>query len=531
MIKTSTKKILISDPVDQKCAEILRTAGCTVDFIPGIKRDDLKKIISDYNGLIVRSETKVDEELISLMQNMEIIGRAGTGTDNIKIENATRKGIVVMNTPGGNTISAAEHTMALMLSMCRHIPAADRSIKSGKWERKNFQGTELHGKTLGIIGLGKIGREVALRSKAFGMKVLGYDPLLSSDAASKYGIDLIDLNHLFNFSDIISLHIPLNSQTRNLISADTLLKCKPGVKIINCARGGIVNEKDLLTAVENGIVSGAAFDVYEKEPPDLDSALFNNSKIITTPHLGASTEEAQEKVAVQIAEQVIDYFINRKIAGAVNISSETFGEKEELPFIQLAEITGSMLAQVLTGKPEKIIVSAAGPMVTNILSLLKTAVLKGYLSQNSSDVVNYVNAPYLASEIGIITEEIISDENRNYFNLLSVSIKTESVEKKISGTVFGKSELRIVGIDDFRVEFEPKGNLLLYNNIDKPGMLAAVGKILSEENINIAGLSLGRLEKQEKALTIICTDNIVDAKTMIRLNKIEGLSNVSKVKI
>ena len=294
------KKIIVTDAVDKKCVGILESGGFQVKYQPGISRNEIKNIISEYNGLIVRSETQVDAELISLMNNMEVIGRAGTGVDNIDVDSATRKGIIVMNTPGGNTISTAEHTMALMVSMCRNIAQANQSMRSGKWDRKAFKGTELHSKTLGIIGLGKIGREVAARSKAFGMNVIAFDPVISGDLANKLEVELVDLNTIFENSDIITVHVPLNDETKNLISTDTLKKCKDGVKIINCARGGIVNEADLINALDSGKVSAAAFDVYETEPPDLTGKLINHPKIVSTPHLGASTEEAQEKVAVQI---------------------------------------------------------------------------------------------------------------------------------------------------------------------------------------------------------------------------------------
>ncbi|MGA8265551.1 MAG: hydroxyacid dehydrogenase, partial [Ignavibacteriaceae bacterium] len=319
------KKILISDPVDQKCAEIFKEAGYEVDFKTGLSWDELSNIIQDYNGLVVRSETKVTPELISKMNNMEVIGRAGTGVDNINLEAATRKGIIVMNTPGGNTVSTAEHTMALMLSMFRNIPQANQSLRSGKWDRKSFKGTELYGKVIGVIGLGKVGREVVSRSKAFGMKVIGYDPVLSNEIADKMGIELADLDVIFAQSDLITVHVPLSDETKHLINSETLNRCKDGVRVINCARGGIVDETALLEALNLGKVSSAAFDVYEVEPPDLKNKLLNHPKVVCTPHLGASTEEAQVKVAIQIAEQIVDLFKNKRISGGVNASDVEAG--------------------------------------------------------------------------------------------------------------------------------------------------------------------------------------------------------------
>ncbi len=304
------KKILISDSVDEKCTEILKAAGFDLNYKTDFSKEELLSVISDYNALVVRSSTLVDAELIEKMDKMEIIGRAGAGVDNIDVKAATRKGILVMNTPGGNTISAAEHTMALMLAAVRKIPQANISLHLKKWDRKRFQGSELFGKTLGLIGLGKIGKEVAIRANAFGMKVISFDPLVSADAVSDLEIQLVSLEDIWKNADIISVHTPLNERTKNLISCNELTKCKSGVVIINCARGGIVNEKDLLKALKEGKVSAAGLDVFETEPPDFRTGLIQQPSVVSTPHLGASTEEAQQKVAIQIAEQNVDYFNN-----------------------------------------------------------------------------------------------------------------------------------------------------------------------------------------------------------------------------
>ena len=526
------KKILISDSIDKKCSGILQNYGYDVTYKPGMTPDQIKSEITNYNGLIVRSETKVNAELISKMNEMEIIGRAGTGVDNIDVNAATRRGIIVMNTPGGNTISAAEHTMALMLSMCRNIPQANITLREAKWERKKFQGTELFGKTLGVIGLGKIGREVAARSKSFGMKIIGYDPLLSEEAASKLGIELLNLNTLFAISDIITLHVPLSSETKYLISSATLSKCKSGVKIINCARGGIVNEIDLVNAVDSGKVSAAAIDVFEKEPPDFSQRIFNHPKIICTPHLGASTEEAQEKVAVQIAEQMHDFFEYKKMYGVVNASGlEAISKKEILPFITLAESLGKIYAQMIRSPLKQININYSGSLLHSSASLLSAALLKGLLSKLLTENINFINSPILAKEMGIKINETKSDENLNYTNLLSVEFLSDKEKRFFAGTVFGNNEIRIVKIDNYLLEVKPEGNLLLYSNIDKPGMVAAVGKLLSEAKINIAGLSLGRLEAGKEALTVINVDHQIEENTLEKISQIEGVKNVYSVQI
>lgn len=526
------KKIIVSDPIDKNCVSILQSLGHDVSYKPGLKPEQLADVIGEYDGLIVRSETKVTADLISRMKQMEIIGRAGTGVDNIDLNAATRKGIVVMNTPGGNTISAAEHTIALMLSICRNIPQANISVRNSKWERKKFQGTELSGKTLGIIGLGKIGREVAVRSKSFGMKIIGYDPLLSDDAASNLEIDLVELSYIFRHSDIITLHVPLSNDTKYLISSESLKKCKDGVKIINCARGGIVNEDDLVAAIDTEKVSSAALDVFEVEPPDLSSKLFNHPKIICTPHLGASTEEAQEKVAVQIAEQMHAYFEWKQMVGVVNVSGfETISKKEILPYVVLSENLGKIFAQMIRDPLKQININFSGSLLHSSASLLSASLLKGLLSILLTDNINLINSSVLAKEMGIRISETKSDENLNYNNLLSVEFITQKDSKFFAGTVFGNNEIRIVKIDDYLLEVKPEGNLLIYKNIDKPGMVAAVGQILANSKINIAGLSLGRLEAGKEALTVINVDNQVASEVVGRISMIAGVSDVFSVQI
>lgn len=526
------KKILISDSVNQRSIEILKSAGYSVTYKTDYSREEILNAISDYHALIVRSATKVDSELIARMNSMEVIGRAGAGVDNIDLNAASKKGILVMNTPGGNTISTAEHTLAMMLSLCRNIPQANQSILQSKWDRKKFSGTELRGKTLAILGLGKIGKEVAKRAKAFGMNIIGYDPLISEEAANEIGVKLFKLEEIWSLADIITVHVPLNSETKNLINKHVLQKCKKGVKLINCARGGIINEKDLYEALENGIVSGAAIDVYETEPPDFSNPLLHHPKVVCTPHLGASTEEAQELVAIQIAEQIVDYFKSGKISGAVNLIAFTEEVPEEVKmFFNLSEKLGAFSAQLLNERLKQITIELSGESLHKFSKEISLAFAKGFLSIKMNEPVNYVNAPIILKEHKISLNEKLSSEDSTFRNLIKVEMLTENENKKISGTFLGKNELRIVRINDYLVEVKPEGNLLLYKNIDKPGMLASVGKILASQNINIAGLSLGRLEQGKEALTIINTDEKIPLDIVNKIKTLEGVSDIQFIEM
>jgi len=526
------KKILISDSIDEKCSEILKSAGFEVDYKTDYSKKELINVIAEYNGLVVRSSTQVDADLIEKMEKMEVIGRAGAGVDNIDVKTATRKGILVMNTPGGNTISAAEHTIALMLAASRKIPQANISLHLKKWDRKRFQGSELFGKTLGLIGLGKIGKEVAIRAKAFGMKIITFDPLVSAEVVSDLDIQLVSLDEIWKNADIISVHTPLNDRTKNLISYNELSKCKSGVTIINCARGGIVNEKDLLKALKEGKVSVAGLDVFESEPPDFKLGLIQHPAVVCTPHLGASTEEAQQKVALQIAEQIVEYFSNGSPAGAVNASVLKENSNDNLKaFMKLAEVLGEILSQVRKDSLLKLSIRFKGELFRSNAKLLSTALLKGFLSEELDATVNYINAPMLAEEMGIVLEEIISTDHREYLNLIQAIITTNSGEWKFSGTVFGSSELRIVEINNYPVEFKPEGNILVYRNLDKPGMLASVSRELSLSNINIASLSLGRKSEGDYALTVVNIDSPLTEEIKNSISSLDGIKDIYTVYI
>jgi len=522
-----SKRILITDPIEKNCIEILESNGFIVDYKPGIKEDEIISIIKDYVVLIVRSGTKVTKKIIDAASSLELIARAGAGVDNIDVNAATHRGIIVMNTPGGNTLSTAEHTMALLLSMCRNIPKANNELKQGIWDRKKYIGTELFGKRIGIIGLGKIGKEVAIRCKAFGMDVLGYDPILTQDAAQKIGVKLVSIDEIFETSDIITVHVPFSNETKNLIDRNALKKCKDGVKIINCARGGIVNEDALLEALNNKKVSAAALDVFENEPPQFPNELISHPNVVVTPHIGASTREAQEKVAVQIAQQIVDYYNNGNLIGAVNAYTLEKNITDEIkPFLELATTLGKFFSQISQENINTINLKYYGSVLDKYRQTLTAAFLIGFLSKKITGTVNYVNAQVLAEETGIKVSEAIEGEHITYKNLMTIESKIDSTKTLISGTIFGLKEIRIVQINEFSMDIHPTKFMLLYENVDKPGMLATVGSILAKNQINIAGLSLGRKQIGEKALTLMNLDSKLAYQTINEIKAIDGVGNI-----
>ncbi len=522
-------KILITDPIEKSCVDILTREGFQVDEKPGLPADEIKKIIGEYAALVVRSGTKVTKEIIDLADVMKVIGRAGAGVDNIDSEAATKKGIIVMNTPGGNTISTAEHTFSLMMALARNIPQAQASMAAEQWDRKKYTGAELFGKTLGIVGLGKIGREVASRAQAFGMTTIGFDPVLGADVAMKMNVELVSMEEIFRRSDFITVHTPLNNDTRGLFNDETLAKCKKGVRLINCARGGIIDEAAIVRAIDSGHVAGAAFDAYAEEPPK-DYSLSKHPKIVTTPHLGASTEEAQEKVAIQIAHQIADALKERGIVGAVNALALQAGMPNEIkPYVTLAEKLGKLLAQVMKGQLKEITVEMSGELLNKYTELIKAGALRGLFSKLLSNPVNYINAPHIAHSMGIRVSEIKNNDGEDYANLLTVHYKTDVESRSFAATVFGGKYLKIVRLDKYFVEGNPEGTFLYYTNIDRPGMLANVGAILAKANINIAGLSLGRSGMGEKALTVVSVDHTIPSEVLEQIKKIDGVFDAKVV--
>ncbi|HTK81541.1 MAG TPA: phosphoglycerate dehydrogenase [Bacteroidota bacterium] len=523
---SASLKILITDQVDERCCGILQSEGFAVEYKPGLPAEEIRKSIAGASALIVRSQTTVDAAILEAGKMLKVVGRAGAGVDNIDVDAATRLGVIVMNTPGGNTISTAEHTISMMMAMARNIPQADMSLRQGKWERKKFTGTELHGKTIGIVGLGKVGLEVGKRCLAFEMTVIAYDPVLSPEIASKYGIELVELAEVFRRSDFITLHSPLTDETRNILNSASLAKCKRGVRIINCARGGIVDEKALLAALNEGSVAGAALDVFEEEPPK-NSPLVQHPHVVATPHLGASTEEAQEKVAIQIAHQVADLLHDRGIAGSVNADTIRLAQKKELrPYMLLAEKMGSLLGQLKKGKLQGISVSATGKILEESISAVGAAVLKGAIEKTVFEPVNYLSAPLVARERGIKADFRVRESHSVYAQMITVQYTTDKESNTLSGTIFGTDDERIVEMNGFFVEVKPEGWLLFYSNIDRPGMVAGVSGILANGQINIARLSLGRFGIGKGALTVVSTDSPIPEAILKQISALPGVEDV-----
>jgi D-3-phosphoglycerate dehydrogenase len=493
--------------------------------------EDFKKLIKDYDGLLIRSEVKVTPDIIAVADKLKFIGRAGTGVDNVDKAAATQRGIVVANVPGGNTISAAEHTIGLMLSMARNIPEAHKSLKNKKWDRKNFMGTELFGKELGLIGLGRIGLEVAKRMSAFGMKIIAYDPFVHEVIAKGYGIEIASFEEVLERADYISIHSPLNDDTRNMINSQTIKKMKDGVRIINCARGPIINEKDLSEAIKSGKVKAAALDVFAKEPPE-DWTIIETDNSIVTPHLAASTEEAQIKIAQEMSEVIIDYFTKGLIRNAVNVPAvdwETY--KKMAPYINLAEKLGSFQGQTLEGRIESIEMQYCGDLTSFRTNPMTVAYLQGLLTHISNIEVNLVNAPFLAKERGIKVVESKTNENRGYASLISVILKTDKGESKISATIFGETNPRIVNINGLNVDVIPSGNMILVINDDKPGVVGQIGAVLGTNNINISGMNVGRKNIGDEALIILEIDDIASSEVISKILKTDRIKKANFVSL
>jgi D-3-phosphoglycerate dehydrogenase len=523
-------RVLLLDALDEACAEVLRQEGLVVETLAGADPQTLRSRLPEADALIVRSGVRVTAEWIEAAPRLKVIGRAGVGVDNIDLDAATRRGVLVLNAPDANTISAAEHTCALILALARHVPQADASMKAGRWDRGRFLGVELYGKTLGIIGLGKVGREVALRMRAFGMRLVGYDPMLSPEVAAALGVELLELEEVLEQADFLTIHTPLTEQTRHLLNRARLARTKPGVRIINTARGEVIAESDLLEALESGHVAGAALDVFSQEPPgEALRALVRHPRVIATPHIGASTEEAQSKVARQIAEAVADALLGRAIRNAVNGLAIALSMHEEVqPYLRLAEQMGRLLAGFLRGQLRKLRIRYVGERIRRFPEVLTTALLKGLLQEWLSEPVNYINAPVLAEQLGLAVGQELDAAADSYTNLLELLYESTTETHLLAGTVLG-TDVRVVRIDEYPLELRPEGYLLFYRNQDRPGMLARVGAILAEANINIAGLSLGRLAPGLEALTVIATDEPIPESVQERLRMLEGIWDVRVV--
>lgn len=493
--------------------------------------EQFKELIKDYDGLMIRSEVKVTPDIIAAAGKLKFIGRAGTGVDNVDIPSATQKGIVVANVPGGNTISAAEHTIGLMLSLARNIPQACASLKGKEWKREKFMGTELQGKTLGLIGLGRIGTEVARRLLSFGMKVVAYDPFASKEFAKSSGIELKSLEELYAESDYISIHSPLNDSTRNMINADALKKMKAGVRIVNCARGGIIDEKALAASIEEGRVKGAAIDVFAKEPP-ADWTIIESEGTVCTPHLAASTEEAQVKIAQELSGVVVDFFTKGIIRNAVNVPTldwETYKRLE--PYIALSERLGSFQSQIVEGGVTGVELTFKGEISGFNTTPLTVAYLKGLLTPMLDIKVNFVNAPSLAKERGIKVLETKTVEVEDYTSLISARVTTDKGDLLLSGALFGHKNPRFVSLAGMNVDIVPAGCMLLVSNIDRPGVVGQVCVFLGKNNINIANMQVARKEAGGEAKTIINVDTDVPADVVKQVANFAGVNNVKAISL
>ena len=526
-------KILVSDSLAPECLEVFKRArGFEVDVRIGLDANELKKICADYDGWVIRSGTKITAELIEAAKNLKVIGRAGVGFENVDVDAATQRGIVVMNTPGGNNVTTGEHTISLMMALARHIPQAVASLKNGKWERNKFIGVELCNKTIGVIGLGNVGRIVAERATGLRMKVLGYDPFVSAENIARMEVEPATLDEIFSKADFITVHVPLTPETQGLISREAFAKMKTGVRIINCARGGIVDEKDLADAIRDGKVAGAALDVYVDEPPPAEHPLLKMDQVITTPHLGASTDEAQLNVAIAVAEQMVDFLTEGLVRYAVNVPSvspELF--KILRPYLILAEKLGSLQVQMADVLPQAVHVEYRGEVTQYNIAPLTLAVLKGMLTPVMEASVNYVNAPVLAKERGIQVVESKSSKAGDFSSSITVKIATGDREVEVEGAIFGDKHPRIVRVDNFYLEAAPEGYILILRNKDVPGVVGNVGTILGKNSINIAGMELGRGAKGGNAISFIHVDDLIPKETMKELRNLPQTVSAELVKL
>jgi len=522
-------KILVTDSLSKQGIEHLEKGGFAVVVKTKLSKEDLLKEIKDADGLIVRSGTKVTAEVIAAAERLKIVGRAGSGLDNVDTVAATRRGIVVMNTPGGNTVTTAEHTMAMIFAMIRRIPQATASTKAGKWEKEKFMGVELYNKTLGIVGMGQIGGYLTKLALGVGMQVVAYDPYLAEERAQKMGVTMVQLDELFHRADIISVHTPLTPETKSLINTQAIAKMKPGVMIANCARGGIVNESDLYQALKEKRIAAAAFDVFEQEPVKSDHPLLTLDNFICSPHIGASTTEAQENVAVGIAEQIVDYFTKGIARGAVNIPSVPPELLPRLqPYLSLAERAGMLQAQLLEGGLERVTVEYSGEVAGLTIAPLTIAVLRGLLTSILEDPVNYVNAPIVAKERGIEVKEVKSSDAGDFVSVIRVRVEAGKKSHQVAGTLYNRKDPRIVEIDRFKVEVVPEGHLLLILNVDRPGVIGTVGQVVGDHHINIARMQCSREERGGNALLIFGLDAPVPGAV---LDQIKSSKNILSVKV
>ncbi len=523
-------KVLISDKLSEQGVEILKKEkDLTVDIKTGLTPEELNKIIPEYDAILVRSGTKVTKDVLEAGKKLKIVGRAGVGVDNVDVSHASKKGIFVVNAPEGNTISTAEQTMALMLALSRKLPWAHNSMQEGKWDRKTYKGNELYDKTIGVIGLGRIGKEVAHRCKAFGMRIFGFDPYLPEEQAEILGIKLSTLDDIFKDADIITVHTPLTDQTKGMISTSEIKKMKPGVLLINAARGGIMVEEDIAKALKEGKIGGAAFDVYSSEPPK--EYIFKGiDNCITTPHLGASTSEAQVNVAVETASVIVDFFKKGVARNAVNYPSIAPDLYQEIKHhVTLSEKQGKLLSALIQGKIKEVNILYQGEMAEKAIHIMKLSVLKGILEPILSEATNFLNAPIIAKERGINVNVMEKEIDNDYVELVRVELKTDKAEACVTGTVHQHGEFRIITVNNYDFDFKPEGNYIMVKQKDKPGVVGVIGTILGNNNINIAEIQLSRADKGGEAITFIHVDSEVDKKILDELKTDDKIIEASVV--
>lgn len=522
-------KVLVSDPVAAEGVDILRRAGFEVEVRTGLSKDELISIIGEYDALAVRSETKVTADVLEAAANLKIIGRAGVGVDNIDVEKATQRGVLVVNSPDGNTIAAAELTVALLMALSRNIPQAHSSMKSKEWKRSKYVGVEVYNKTAGVIGLGKIGREVARRLLGFDMTILAYDPFLAKEQADRMGVRLVDLDTIYREADFITVHVPKTKETAGMIGPDQISIMKDGVRLINVARGGIIQEAALLEALNSGKVAGAAIDVWEQEPTPPDNPLALHPRVVSTPHLGASTEEAQVGVAVDIAEQIVDVLQGQPARAAVNMPSLAADVlSKTAPYLALAEKIGSFQSQLSTSGVVAVEVLYEGDFAQGQTVHITRALMKGLLSPILSSV-NYVNAPALAQQRGIrLTESRIENEQINRITVNATALSGKNC--KIVGAVYG-GESHITSIDGYSVDFKPEGSLIITQHNDRPGIVGKVGTILGEYQVNIAGMYLGRAKPMGHAVMALSVDSPASAEVLQEIASMDGMVVVRQVEL
>ena len=525
-------RVLVSDPLAEEGLGILKKAF-DVDVRTDLKEDELCSIIGDYDALLVRSGTDVTAKVIEAAKRLRFIGRAGAGVDNIDTDAATRKGIIVANAPEGNTLAATEHTMAMMLSLARNIPQATASLKKKEWKRSKFMGVELNDKVLGIVGFGRIGRELAKRANALEMRCVAYDPFISKERAAQLGVEMMSVEDLFKIADIISVHTPLIKETKHLVNAKSIATMKDGVRIINCARGGIIDEKALYDAIKSGKVAGAALDVFETEPP-LESPLLTLDQVIVTPHLGASTVEAQQNVAISVARQCIEVLNGGAAKYVVNAPMVHPEQAEVLePYAQLAEKMGRFAIQIAPGRLESVECIYGGDLSSYAASMkfVTRLALKGLLDPILQQPVNIVNAEFMAKERGITISETVTQESHGFKNLITIRIRTDKTEETVSGTVFFKGRSRIVAVGGYTMDMIPEGYVIVSRHLDKPCVIGRASTILGKCNINIAGMQVGRINPGEQAIMVLNVDSEVPEDVMDEIRSMPGIFTATFAKI